>query len=455
MTRSRPDHSPTAPKILLLDFWSDHNRGDAAMQIALVDMVREHAPSAELTVMAAYGANQWPAFRPEFDETEPRVDGIVGGFRPTFVPFDSKLLRRPLPRKALNGLGALSAVLLLPLLALAVRRSRWDRLLPRSLRAPVRAVRDADLILWNGRNFRSDSARREPYEIWTLLYNPLVAAFSAAPIATIGLSIWPLRRRISRWMLGGVLKRVSFASAREQSSFERAQRLVGRKRADRVHLLPDLSLGAIPLPDETVDRADGPATPKRIGVTLVDWVNGGYDARDRYVRALRGAIGTWLEDPDVTVSIIPQVTYDMEATATIEADVLEGLPAERVTIVAGTPTVQSLVEGYSTLDLLVATRMHSAIFATVQGTPVVTIPYDEGGKWGILDMLGARDIDVPFRIATTELLQAKIDDAWGRRHATREEVRRRLPALRSAVQANVTTPLAMHGLLEPTEPSAS
>ncbi len=438
---------------MLLDFWSDHNRGDAAMQIALVDMVREHAPSAEVTVMAAYGANQWPAFRPEFDETEPRVDGIVGGFRPTFVPFDSKLLRRALPRKALNGLSVIAAVLLLPLLVLSVRSGRWERLLPRSLRVPVRAVRDADLILWNGRNFRSDSARREPYEIWTLLYNPLIATFASAPIATIGVSIWPLQRRISRWMLSRVLRRVSFASAREQASFELAQEMMG-SRAERVHLLPDLSLGAIPLPEATGDR-NGSATPKRIGVTLVDWVNAGYDVRDGYVRAMRGAITSWLEDPEVSVSIIPQVTYDMEATATIEADVLDGLPAERVTIVAGTPTVQSLVEAYSTLDLLVATRMHSAIFATVQGTPVVTIPYDEGGKWGILDMLGARDIDVPFRLATTERLQAKVDEIWSRRHETREEVRSRLPALRNAVQDNVRRPLAMHGMLESQEPVAS
>src|SRR3954453_22035393 len=65
-------------RVLLLDFWSDRNRGDAAMQIALIRLLRRELSRAELTIMAAFGTNQWPEFANELDESGGLADDLVG-----------------------------------------------------------------------------------------------------------------------------------------------------------------------------------------------------------------------------------------------------------------------------------------------------------------------------------------------------------------------------------------
>lgn len=427
--------------ILLLDFWSDRNRGDAAMQLGLVRLLRRRIPEARLVVMAAYGANQWPTFLDELDETAPIVDGVVGGIRPTFVPFDTAILRRRAVRRVANAAGLAAALALVPFWLLLRWVPAFDRTLAPRLRASVREIRRADLVLWNGRNFRADSPSREPYEMFNLVYNPIVAMLLGRPVAAIGVSLWPLRNPLARRLVSAVLGRTFFVSFREHDSYERGVvELRGRRPA--VELLPDLSFAVLDPPIELDSGADcKSARPKRLGVTLVDWRGSGSGARDRYVEALSGFLSTFLEEPETEVTIIPQVTYEMEATETIERELIERVASPRLHAIRGRPTVVELLALYREQEIVVATRMHSAIFALSQGTPVVTIPYDSGGKWGILRMLGLERIDVPFTDVNAGSLSKRVADVWARRDEVRQTVRHRLPLLIRDVEANVAIPV--------------
>jgi polysaccharide pyruvyl transferase WcaK-like protein len=427
--------------ILLLDFWSDRNRGDAAMQVGLVRLLRRRIPEARLVVMATYGANQWPSFLDELDETAPIVDGVVGGIRPTFVPFDTAILRRRAVRRLANATGLAAALALLPFWLLLRWVPLFDRALPSRLRASVREIRAADLVLWNGRNFRADSPAREAYEIFNLVYNPIVALLLARPVAAIGVSLWPLRNRLARRLVSAVLGRTFFVSFRELDSYERGVNAL-RGRPALVELLPDLSFAALDPPNELELGADCEgARPKRLGVTLVDWRGSGGSARDRYVEALSGFLSTFLEETDTEVTIIPQVTYEMEATEAIERELIERVASPRLHAIRGRPTIVELLTLYREQELVVATRMHSAIFALSQGTPVVTIPYDSGGKWGILRMLGLEGIDVPFTEVEAGALSHRVADVWARRDEVRQLVCDRLPILVRDVEANVAIPV--------------
>src|SRR4051812_20495383 len=95
-------------RILLLDFWSDRNRGDAAMQIAMIRMLRDLVPDVRLTIMTAYGCNQWPDQVGEFDESGPLADDMVGGLQPTFVQFDASTSKWE--RRAKKAFGAVSGI---------------------------------------------------------------------------------------------------------------------------------------------------------------------------------------------------------------------------------------------------------------------------------------------------------------------------------------------------------
>lgn len=435
--------SPTVePKnILLLDLWSEKNRGDAAIQIALVQLVRKRLPGSRITAMAAFGANQWPALIEEFDETGPLVDDYVGGVRPWLAgPFNSGLLSVPVARKLVSGSRAFMALSMLPLWPIFARAPWLDALLPKSARRSIVALRSADLVLWNCRNIRGESAITEPYAVWGRVYNALTAILFRKPVACIGASIWPLRHPFSRALARAVLGRCVFVSTRDRSSYEYAQSLL-RGKSVSVHLLPDLSLSL--LADSPRKARQLPLEPLRLGLTVVDCHTSGEDARRRYIAALRGFLMEFLRRDGTEVVLIPQVTTRWQPTARLEEDLLRGLDPARVHRVRGQPTVDELTALYGSVDFLVATRMHSAIFALCQGTPVVTIPYVAGGKWGILDMMGARDLDVPFRDISADSLQLKVESVWTRRAEILASVQARLPALASAVEAQVDIPVGI------------
>ena len=435
-TRADPRH------VLLMDFWAEGNRGDAAMQTGLIKLVRSRLPAARLTVMAASGANQWPGLAGELDETGPLADDVVGGIRPWLLgPIKHGPLSVALIRKVVSGTYAALAIAMLPLWPLFRRVPRLDALLPSSTRRSVRALRSADIVLWNCRNIRGGSRIREPYEVWGRTYNAFVAILFGKPVACIGASIWPLRNPLSRFIARAVLGRTIFMSTRDPSSFEYGQILLRGKGVSQ-KLVPDLSL--VVLAENASGRRPLPSEPSRIGLTIVDCFAAGSQARDGYIAALRGFLEGFLLRDGAQLVLVPQVTNVWQSTSSLEQILLEGLDQTKIVRIPGTPTVTQLTSIYRSLDMLIATRMHSAIFALSQGTPAVTIPYIVGGKWGILDMMGACDIDVPYAVITADSLTAKIQSVWARRDAMMEAVEERLPALAAAAADHVRVPLAIY-----------
>lgn len=438
--------SPPAaePKnVLLLDVWSDRNRGDAAMQIALVRLIRRRLPQSRITAMTVLGANQSSTIAGEFDETGPLVDEIVGGFRPTTAPIGSRQARALWVRKAVGAASLLAGFVALPIWPVAARSRAVRALLPRSLQRTVLAMQSADLVIWRGRNFRANSIGREPVEVWTRIYNPLVALMLGKPVACIGSSVWPLRHPLARLMVRSVAGRALFVSLREQASFDCAATLLHDKPV-RLELLPDLSLVIVAGEKASIAHRQLPAKPARLGVTLNDWRGCGRKAHDEYVRALVRFLGRFLEGGGTEVVLIPQVTLAMERADSIERILVEKLGADRVRVVAGSPSVMELTSLYAGIDLLIATRLHSAVFALCQGTPVVAIPYDAGAKWGVLDTIGARDLDVPFDGLTADLLARKVEAVWERREELLASVRAALPAAVGAIETAVDTAVAMY-----------
>jgi polysaccharide pyruvyl transferase WcaK-like protein len=428
-----------APNVLLLDLWSDKNRGDAAMQIALIQLVRRRLPDSRIVAMAAFGANQWPMFLGEFDETRPLVDDFVGGVRPWFLgPFDTGVLRIPVVRKVVNALAATLALGALPMLSVVGHVSWFDSILPVSWRRTIRALRSADLVLWNCRNIGGASTSSEIYEVWGRTYNALAAQLVGKPVACIGASIWPLRHRLSRFLTRTVLGKTIFVSVRDRESHEYMRSLLsGRTVVPR--LLPDLSISVVS--ERVASSRELPPEPQTLGLTVVDWNALGPGARRRYIEALRGFLVGFLQPDSRKLVVIPQVTSRWESSTELEADLLRGLNPHQVTVVPGRPTVDELLVHYRNIDLLIATRMHSAVFALTQGTPVVTIPYTRGGKWGILEMMGVKDIDVPFEDISAETLSNKTQDVWARRLDLISAVRETLPRLANDVADNVNEPI--------------
>jgi colanic acid/amylovoran biosynthesis protein len=97
------------------------------------------------------------------------------------------------------------------------------------------------------------------------------------------------------------------------------------------------------------------------------------------------------------------------------------------------PLSPAVLKGaYRSLDLLVATRMHSAIFALSSGVPTLAIGYLHKSL-GIMEMLDvARHVVDIDTISTEQILQA-FDTLWAERSDIRRHLNTRIPAMQTTL----------------------
>jgi len=396
-------------KILLLDFVSEQNRGDAAIQIGLVELTRMYFPNATLVAIAEIGANQEQWLTEHYEYTLKRKVPVCGGLWHTSYPLGKRQNDRrshslPLLKFVRNILSLMINVCLLVAIAMRIFRPLLCKFLPRALRETLRHFYEADLVIWRGRNFRSrKEVLKEIYHTFKLVYSPLVCIMIGKPVACVGASVWPLRSPISRFLLKLVFKRCFVVTLRDKPSFDILRKLLSGD-ASKLALLPDLSFAALKdLSRLCAVRCRGPEVEKtsykRLGVTIVDWREAGTAARERYVKAMRQILSYVLSDPNTEVFVVPQVTKAWESPLSVLEEIVAVFPAEtkgRLHVIEGSLDIEKLLALYQTMDALVATRMHSAVFALSVGTPVLAVCYDVGPKWDILDQLGIKEYIVNY-----------------------------------------------------------
>jgi hypothetical protein len=76
-------------KIVLLDFCSEKNRGDAAMQVGLLKLVYRYFRDPIISIISVFGANQSRQLINEYDHSIKWPVSILGGLKPTFYPLDN------------------------------------------------------------------------------------------------------------------------------------------------------------------------------------------------------------------------------------------------------------------------------------------------------------------------------------------------------------------------------
>jgi colanic acid/amylovoran biosynthesis protein len=104
-----------------------------------------------------------------------------------------------------------------------------------------------------------------------------------------------------------------------------------------------------------------------------------------------------------------------------------------VTVIDAALAPVELQAAYSRLDLLVATRMHSAIFALSAGVPALAIGYLHKSA-GIMEMLGLERYVLDIDTIDAERLCAVADRLWDERAAVRARIATRIPAMRATLE---------------------
>jgi colanic acid/amylovoran biosynthesis protein len=233
---------------------------------------------------------------------------------------------------------------------------------------------------------------------------PRVCQALGTPLIAVGLSVWPIHGRLTRRLVRSTLAACIHVTARESSSRAEIEDLLAG-RGPAVKQVPDLALAWLSQQEPDQNNSVPDAGALGVAVTLVDWSEFGRATRQDYVFSIAGYLD-WLQTRyDLTVRIVPQVTKEWESADAITSDLIGAVSGKTRPAIQVVPPVSDpgdLVAIYRTADLLIATRMHSAIFALAVGTPVIAIPYDIGAKWQILGDLGIGDFLIPYPEITAE-----------------------------------------------------
>ena len=440
--------------VLVLNAHSPKNAGDLAILQQVVATLRAAYPGAQLTVTM----------------NDPDREGLPSGVR--YVDLFMRWVVRIdeqgewIWRKWLVPLYA--CVLLAAAVLFRLAGLRW---LPRNplRRGALEALYDADVVIVFGGGHLYARRRFNIAFAWLWLGLSL-APLMGKPLVFLPQSFGPLPSRLQQAMLRWLLRRSAFVAARELHSLSLLA-AIGVRRP--VLLLPDMAFSeagaevstSLPgrpgastsLPDrpggptaltgrpETGMRAPLPeldallATGDAlVGLTLMDWQtqNPGFVNQARYEDAVL-ALLRHVAARGARVAIFAQCTGPTagQDDRIIARRVAARAYAEQLPVVFVDRALgpEQLRDAYARLDALVATRMHSAIFALGNGVPCLAIGYLHKSI-GIMELLGLQRYVLAIDTLDTPALLARFDELWDRRSEVRRRLAERIPAVRHTLE---------------------
>ncbi|HEY0734899.1 MAG TPA: polysaccharide pyruvyl transferase family protein, partial [Herpetosiphonaceae bacterium] len=258
------------------------------------------------------------------------------------------------------------------------------------------------------------------------------------PLIFLPQSFGPLPGAVQQGILRWLLSRSTLVVAREYRSL-RLLAEIGLRR--HVLVLPDLAFGdeatESPLVPE-VAALTGNRQPL-IGLTLMDWQGQNPQFRNQrsYEEAVLALMRHVGERCGARVVLFAQCTgptaaHDDRIIARRLLAEARSQGIEDVYFVDAALSPEQLKAAYERLDLLVATRMHSAIFALSRNVPALAIGYLYKSV-GIMEMLGLERHALDIATIDAETLCAGFDALWSEREAIRRQLSERIPAFQGTL----------------------
>ena len=399
-----------APTILLTNFHSQANAGDAALLQIAAGHLRAAFDSPRLIVAANYPAEA--GLRRLGVEVAPSPGALAGCFEPAS------------PWRQLSRLAAG---------LLAARPGRTGHA-PPGWQPLLAAYTEADLVI---------SCAGNPFFSMGRFGWPLLVSASALwlalrcqkPLYLLPQSLGPFRRPWEARLMSSLCRRARLVFVREPLSLRQAQGW--GLPAARLRPAPDLAFDFPP-----AGAGEAAACLRRwgwsphipaAGVTALPRLTRALTAEslEAAYRALGIALGRLCGEHGVRLFFFPQSS----GPTTAEDDrlaarrVMARLPPAASAVLIDEPLEPALLKAcYGQMQRFIASRLHSGIFALGMGTPALFIGYLSKTR-GVLESLGLQDWLVELEAACPERLSARIDALWQEGEAQRAALAGRLPLL--------------------------
>lgn len=399
---------------VVIDIWSELNRGDGAMQFTMFELLKQSGFSVK--AIADYGASDLSEFAHEFDVSNLGPGDVVSSLKFTNYAF----LGRCKSLHFRRGLVLCRHLVNHVLFYLYSAQLLSGILVSRRLIHFRNVIRSSDKIIWNGRNFRSNRISLEYFETFDLLFTyRLVRIIKGKKvdfdIPFVGVSVWPFRSLAAQRLF---CKHASTATlySRESATQKYLEEILGIGSSQ---LLPDLSFYFLDRnlainPRESAGSRE--LSVEVVGVVLKEWTVDGLLARKQYLNTLVSFLVRIGAKKCLLVDQVPMIKESVDAISAEFIEMAEGAGVS-VDVADVSGGVDSLLAIYSSMDIIISSRMHGAIFGLGCGTVPVCIAYDEGAKWSILRDLGVQvscsfgDVSLDALVDDLRINHMRVDNA--------------------------------------------
>jgi polysaccharide pyruvyl transferase CsaB len=298
-----------------------------------------------------------------------------------------------------------------------VERSVPVRKLSRAEIAPE--VERLDLLILGGGGILYDADAR------TYLREVALAREKHVPVMVYAIGAGPLDDMDVQKAVAEALEGVDLITVRERAA-QQVLEHAGVHREITVTADPALLLKPEALP-RGVLRTEGLEGRRRlIGMSVRE---PGVAAPDldvnQYHTLLANAADFMVDRFDADVVFVPMERSVLDSQHS-HAVISRMLRAQRATVLKGEYTSGQLLSLMGKFDFALGMRLHFLIFAAIQGTPLVALPY-AGKVSGFLEALGLPA--PPLNLVNPGRLIAHLDECWDRRRSMRTRMVESLPAL--------------------------
>lgn len=404
-------------KVLLINCYDSRNKGDAAIVVGTVRALRSIDSSVSIKIVT---------LAPDIDRVFYKDCGVDVIAAPTV---------------GMKGPKIISFLLIALTVILGSSWVRWTGRLPRrlipfnSVRVFLQCISEADVVVSCGGGYWQDSWG---YGFLIHLLQLIGAIRSGKPVMALGISVGPFVTTFYRWLVRHWLNKYKLVVVREAVSLEVLRDL--RVFKPEIRLGADMAFALLmsendggklrPVQIQNVVESDS----VRIGVTVREWVFPGYRDRQvmqrKYEEAIANALDCLVKKLNARVYFLPQVTAEPHDDDRKVAKRVSSLMQEsdRSVVVKDDLSIPDLLSLIASMDLVIATRFHSAILSFLVGVPVVAIEYEHKTS-GIMKQMGLEDWVLRIDNVNSDEIVARCIALWQKRDRIKGYIRKKVEEL--------------------------
>jgi colanic acid/amylovoran biosynthesis protein len=427
----------TTTKFLISQAYSTYNKGEAAIGISLIESIKAIYPDADISIMT-----------PAPEQAREQYQNLGVKTYPRLVNTSSS-------HKGLRKISNISKILFC-IISYLLRTKIGGFPLGKSNRLAFELFRNADVIIiagggtFGGAKYRSITGNLFPIYLAKKLGKKVMVY---AP------SVEPFTSKIIKHVTRSVLNQADLITVREQFTFD-LLRSIGIKVPLYLTADPAFLIGSEPLNAGTalLMRAGVPVgrsvnnsnnnDPLLIGITIRDWnfarqKDSGIK-RKKYLYAIRQAIERiLLTRPNAvivvfTTSINASFGDDDRITANlIKSGIKDNNLTKRVHVLTQDYTAQETKAMIGNMDIFIATRFHSAVFAFSMNIPTMMIATEIHKNQGLMKMMNLEDYTLEASSVTSDNIFRTANKLIEQRNHIAEQIRERMILVRKQSMQNI------------------